>query len=794
MILFFSVMIVASLTMAFTYVPNKIKREPYTLRRSDKCFVSNETVCDTHAVSQFYFWNLTNAEAVIAGSEAPNLVEVGPYVLSDGKEKKSDITFQAPVDASYSNSTLTQEFRPASVSYVATSYARWDHSSFCDGCELTDTIISFNPAYATLVAAYGSEVNFLYSLTPKVLTGVIGGIVSVFEALAVSHAASLPHIAAAANAGDTGDALYSLAVMQWADCSILGGASLVDIGLPAEVLASFPVAPEIGKYVATATSGAMTGFAATEASAILKFLTEYDVSGIAVLGFLSADTTVGAGMVESYASAINITASITATHALLTKGYVDSITRSYGKGAASAAIGPFLDPTSSGMFIARPVGEWVMGYVDPLTSSRYPSTDPRHLVRAVTKTFLHDDLGLTNASTAVDRVPREVTDKSQWPGLGATPWVLATGADDASRTSDVLEATGGSGITGSNDVTEYSYEFGNETVTEAVRGKYAARAVYRSVKDKTAEGNPDVLAWFDFGSSLDFGRAVKLEFEGSTWFAHEEVELHKFRVSRDALLPCPVSTTNCVYNSDAYGGFNVTSHRSIPTVTTMPHGLDTDPRLWGFVDPLEPVNSTRNPFKPDANKHQIEWDVFEMSGDVLGMRLRYQNNFLVSPTDIFYPNLWKPSSDSNAFDASRGTYIPIAWCDVSWAAPQSAIDDIAAIIKEATGLTIVYMIGLPGASFIFVVYHSCALYIKRRVARGQKQVRDEINAQRLLSNQQTSQRSEAYTPLAETADGPPPLGPSVVEKSNKDDYAYPAEQKYHDDDASVVVVDVHGRR
>jgi hypothetical protein len=32
------------------------------------------------------------------------------------------------------------------------------------------------------VATYGSEMNFLHSLTPKVLPGVIGGIAAVFKA------------------------------------------------------------------------------------------------------------------------------------------------------------------------------------------------------------------------------------------------------------------------------------------------------------------------------------------------------------------------------------------------------------------------------------------------------------------------------------------------------------------------------------------------------------------------------------------------------------------------------------
>jgi hypothetical protein len=200
------------------------------------------------------------------------------------------------------------------VSYVAGSYARWDFDSFCDGCALSDTIVSLNPAYLTLIKTYKSETNFLYSLTPKVLPGVVAGIKAVFSALAVSHAVSMPHIAAAAAADTTGAALTQLAIQQWADLSILGGASIVDLPLPTSTLASFPVAPELGKYLRAATNNSMTGFALPEASAVLKFLTKYDPSGIGVLGFLSVNATVGAGMVNSYASTINLTATVTGTH------------------------------------------------------------------------------------------------------------------------------------------------------------------------------------------------------------------------------------------------------------------------------------------------------------------------------------------------------------------------------------------------------------------------------------------------------------------------------------------------
>jgi hypothetical protein len=62
----------------------------------------------------------------------------------------------------------------------------------------------------------------------------------------------------AAAAGDA--AVNALALQQWGDCSILGGKSLLAIGLPASTLASFPAAPEFGTYAAAAAVGLLTQF------------------------------------------------------------------------------------------------------------------------------------------------------------------------------------------------------------------------------------------------------------------------------------------------------------------------------------------------------------------------------------------------------------------------------------------------------------------------------------------------------------------------------------------------------
>ena len=143
----------------------------------------------------------------------------------------------------------------------------------------------------------------------------------------------------------------------------------------------------------------------------------------------------------------------------------------------------------------------------------------------------------------------------------------------------------------------------------------------------------------------------------------------------------------------------------------MPHGHRADPRLWGYVNLADPDS----PFKPNATAHEMEWDVLRLSGNVMGARIRYQNNYQVKPTDVFYPNVWQPdaASDLDARGVDDGAYVPIAWTDVSFRVPDSKINDIAAIISEAKGLVALYVVALPGFSFLFIAYAGVVLYVRR---------------------------------------------------------------------------------
>lgn len=295
------------------------------------------------------------------------------------------------------------------------------------------------------------------------------------------------------------------------------------MGLPAAYTAAFPVAPEFGCYAATYTGMAAgtIGVDATGALAVTTALTA-DPTGMAVLGVLQTpDATNAANW------------GISPAVAPLVKAYLVYFNTNYNQPAGATAMGPWLGGSSSGIFIARTVREWLKGYVDPLTSSVYAASDPRRLVRTVHGVYPLSDL---DAGSSVDRyqdVVTHVTDKSEWRGVGATPWVVATGKDDPDKVWDVLASTKGDAQGGS-----YAYNTGH---VEAVGGKHFWQAIYPKVANKgTGLGSlGEVTTWFDIGAGLDMGRKVKLQYRGDYDLPHKKntmVRLYNYEFVDEARL------------------------------------------------------------------------------------------------------------------------------------------------------------------------------------------------------------------------------------------------------------------
>jgi hypothetical protein len=141
-----------------------------------------------------------------------------------------------------------------------------------------------------------------------------------------------------------------------------------------------------------------------------------------------------------------------------------------------------------------------------------------------------------DAGSSVDRyqdVVTHVTDKSEWRGVGATPWVVTTGKDDPDKVWDVLASTKGDAEGGS-----YAYNTGH---VEAVGGKHFWQAIYPKVANKgTGLGSlGEVTTWFDIGAGLDMGRKVKLQYRGDYDLPHKKntmVRLYNYEFVDEARL------------------------------------------------------------------------------------------------------------------------------------------------------------------------------------------------------------------------------------------------------------------
>ena len=130
-----------------------------------------------------------------------------------------------------------------------------------------------------------------------------------------------------------------------------------------------------------------------------------------------------------------------------------------------------------------------------------------------------------------------------------SPWrrpTFGTAHGDAPRAPRYREG-------GAHAVKSYACRFDLKGATsnrQRVRGKMISRAVYPGVRDEGLE-TKTAIAWFDFGSSLDLGRSVRLEYAGAYDKPHEDVKLRTFALAREELEPCPIRADACAFSPTA---------------------------------------------------------------------------------------------------------------------------------------------------------------------------------------------------------------------------------------------------
>jgi hypothetical protein len=663
-------LLVVSLPLAFIYVPALVPIPDYKIDKGDKCWTSLTTKCDDNNIKQYiYFWNVTNPDQVLAGTHAPALKEVGPYVISKAVNKRQNITF----------SNYDQE-----VSFVSTFYGAMDTESFCDNCTMNDQIISFNLAYIGMVKTAGSETNILALMLPPTLSTLVAGVVMLFSGMALDPTlgAMFPNLVSALQSGT--DAMNALALEQIFTAAPLGGISITQLasfGVPSSLLTGFPDVPEYANYAAVAASLPVSAVSiASPASTAMYTSIVSDPTGLTGIGILSMTP---AAVATAY--------SISAAQAQLWQGYLAHIMGTYAANAFRVSLGPVLGPTSGGMLIKRPVQEWIFGYTDPVVSARYATDDPRRIMRFVTKIR---DL----ATVEVDHVPWTVADTSKWAyTYGSTPYRLATGVGSPEEATDILQRSdGGVG----------AIAYPHSAHLEKVTGKDIIIGQYHDIKKHGA--SVDVTAWADFGMGLDLKRSVTLRHQpGRAVEKNAKVSVETFTIAFEEYLPCPINQTSCGRNTVYHGSFNTSGFEIISSVYTLPHGHRADPRVYGgYIDPSSPSS----PFRPDESRHDIEFFIYERTGNTMGMRVPIQQNFKIEPTDVFYKTLWQSGSGSEVF-------VPITWTSLEYDMSKDFYTSIEDTITHIELLVVTWTYICPAICFMGILFSGVKLYVRSALNR-----------------------------------------------------------------------------
>lgn len=545
-------------------------------------------------------------------------------------------------------------------------------------------IVSFNLAYVGMVKTAGSETNLLALSLPKTLSGLVAGIAQLFGGMANDPAlsAAFPNLVVAAQGGVT--ALQALALEQMFTLSPLGGMSVTEltaIGVPPSLLTGFPYVPEYASWAAASASLPVSSVSIpTPTSTAMYVSVVNDDTGETAAGTLAASST-------SLAASL----SIPPFQAQLWQGFLQHAMTTYGKDAFAAMLGPALGANSSGILIKRTVQEWIFGYEDPVVSPTYPAGDPRRIIRSVTK--IRDARTIQN-----DHVPWNLTDTSTWAhSYGSTPYHVATGVGAPRDATKILSRSDGSG----------PVIYPHTGHVESVLGKDIATGQYHDIKKNGV--SVDVKAWADFGMGLDLKRSLTLRHRpGRAVQKNDKVSVEIFGVAHEEFMSCPVNQTACGRNANFYGIFNVTGFELVPSVYTLPHGHRADPRLFGgYVDPT----SSASPFSPNPAKHDIEFSIYEHTGNTFGMRVPIQQNFKIDRTDLFFTTLWSGAAMGDHF------YVPISWTSLEYDVGDDVYDSIKDTVTHIELLVATWTYICPALCFMGILFSAVTLYVRRALNR-----------------------------------------------------------------------------
>ncbi|RMZ54053.1 hypothetical protein APUTEX25_002630 [Auxenochlorella protothecoides] len=760
--------------------------------------------CKSETFIDYYFFNITNAEQWLAGTEPPAYHEVGPYTFATG-EKHFDVQYSS-------------DWSTVSYSYYQWQTLRPDLS--CAGCSMSDTIVGVNRGYQQLLqsaagAAMDAETGMIYSFMPSVL----------FTITASIDAALRPATTLALQGFGITDpvqvdaAVTSAVASQWAACgALLAAMSNPASGVTSPFLSSlgpFPYPPEFCAYLPGAMAPYL-GFQpdpsqfgvlglAMDTGAAAAFLaaakgatnaTAMDPAGAAFLGaFL---TTPRAALLAGLAAApatqalAQVLTPITATQWGLLQGYLVSLVPTWGTLVYRGFLQSFAG--GAGLVLTKTVDQWLNGYEDPIlllaAKQLHPTTwqlMPWTYTPQLALAFPTEDAPLrffqqtTGAPMAVQDLSYRASDIGRYLPL-IQQRALSTGQAANSTLLGVEEYRGvpfvayADGIMNMTGISEGLLVLDtNNPATQPIifeagllrplqtrqRGTKSSVKKIHTVQfaiDPVSLASCNASAYAAWAQATQFDQGKFQTAIGALTAASNYWDLVQndmalttfFEGTRFGSLGPYFGTEDpqrdrCLIPDEFEGVFDLSAVFSCPTLFSFPHFYLADERI---------VNSTgQSEWQPDPVSDGWYFDVEPFTSFTVGAHKVYQVNNLVSRSAHAYPNLWvAPGSGQAAGRAADFVTVPSFHLLMYWQPTDTNALVIRGLVTAQSVLYYTLVVACPVAGWLALIV-SLLLLHATSAAKARRLVLARLQKSRARSTRLGKQEAEMVEALVRVARG-----------------------------------------
>ena len=729
-----------------------------TITPDTGCFnhrLANQT-CADDVVVEYYFWNVTNAAAWLAGSEPPAYEELGPYAFAS-KEVRYNL--------SYSESWDT-------VEYTYHQYAEFLPDKSCPSCGLNDTFTSVNMAYLQFISAGqnvppgtpDSETTVMSTLLPSSLKLSMDTISAFMGPLTGS---------------EDPEALYNSTVSQWSACGPVS--DRMDLyGLPTPFVKDSGVAqlsyhPEFCQFVVETLQNTYNvsatpsqfpvygiGLPLDGSKAFLELaigssnVTHQDPLAQQFLYmFLMYDqATVLQHLGAASAPQTPLLSAINANTWALLQGYVMRTMTAGGKLLFDAALGA----GKGGLVVSRPLQEWLYGFEDPVLRLGAAAADPASFRLRPWEYTPSLALTFSSATEPLEYFGLDSYDQLSWnrSEIGRfLPLVqhkrVRTGKA-AGELSHALEAYRGLrfrneswgilNMTGQNEgisagpLAERSTPFVtfDSALSRAILAEYSGHDVQVKKIDSMlfTMANASMIPcnwtayeeWVDV-TSFDYASyraAINGLSDAEFWayMGNDTLLSERYNLSAYFGGDVDVSRDRCMVPDERQAAWDVSGTFACPSIYTLPRFLGADE--WSSSTGITSWNAS-------IAKHAYGLAVEPMTGISVKGHRTYQLNHVVSRTPYMYPDVWvvNTGNGTTGLAGADSITVPIYWVRMSWEPT-----DADAYLLRAMGTLITYMYTIlvifwPSMGSVFAVA-SILLLLLGKESRERKKALAELGA------------------------------------------------------------------